>query len=282
MSLRGPLLLVSALGLFAVLDANSKVLAGAYHVSQVLAIRYVVLLALLALALAARPAAIGTLRTRRPWLHLARAACMVGSGFGFFTALKTLPVTEGYLVYFTAPFIVLGLFGVLLREPVPRSAWAWCAVGFSGVLLALWPGLSGGGSAAAYGWAFFGTLSHALVLVLNRLMRDELGMARLILWSSLPALLALAPWAAVEWVTPVGWDWFALAANGVLAGAATIAVASAFRHASAVRLAPLEFSALVWAVIADVTVWGVWPSAAVWAGAAVVAFAGAMGQRRRG
>ncbi|WP_376095403.1 DMT family transporter [Roseomonas sp. CCTCC AB2023176] len=257
--MRGPLLLIAALGLFAVLDANSKLLAGQYHVSQVLALRYAVLLGLLLGVSAARQGLGAGMRTRHPWLQLARATCMVGSGTGFFLALRTLPLAEGYLVYFTAPFLLLALFRVLLHEPVPRSAWLWCTVGFGGVLLALWPGLSGGGSWGAYAWALMGTLAHALVLVLNRALRDEPGMGRLILWSSAPALAVLAPWAAVEWVHPAGWDWLALAANGLFAGAATIALASAFRHASAGQLAPLEFSALVWAVLADVAVWGPGP-----------------------
>lgn len=277
--------MIGSLGAFAALDANSKLLAGAYHVSQVMAVRYAVLLALLAAVLAlgtVRPGLGASLRTRRPLLQLARAGCMIGSGTGFFLALRALPLAEGYLVYFTAPFLLLALFRVLLREPVPRSAWLWCAVGFGGVLLALWPGLAGGGDLVAYAWALLGTLAHALVLVLNRALRDEPGMARLILWTSGPALLVLAPWAATEWVHPTGRDWIALAANGLLAGAATIAIASAFRHASAGRLAPLEFTALVWAVLADIAIWGVWPSAWTWAGAVVVVFAGVMAQRREG
>ena len=279
--MRGPLLLLAALGLFAVLDANSKMLSGGYHVSQVLAFRYAVLLVLLGAAwVALGRHAGGGLATRRPGAQLLRAGFMVGSGAGFFLSLKVLPLAEGYLVYFTAPFMLLALFRFLLREPVAASAWAWCGVGFLGVLLALWPGISAGGSWAAYGWGLVGSFCHAMVLVLNRSLRDEPGMARLIFWSAGPALPLLLPWAVVEWVTPSLPDALALAANGVLAGGATVALAAAFRHASAGRLAPLEFSALIFAVIADVTVWGVWPPALVWAGAAVVAFAGVMAQRR--
>ncbi|WP_241666851.1 DMT family transporter [Muricoccus nepalensis] len=277
--MRGPLLLLSALGLFAVLDANSKLLSGGYHVSQVLAFRYAVLLALLAAWVILRRAAPGPLGTRRPGAQLLRSAFMVGSGAGFFLSLRHLPLAEGYLVYFTAPFMLLALFRVLLKEPVPASAWGWCGVGFTGVLLALWPGLSAGGAWAAYAWGMLGSFCHAMVLVMNRSLRDEPGMARLILWSAAPALPLLVPWAWAEWATPPAGDALALAANGLLAGGATIGLAAAFRYASAPRLAPLEFSALVFAVIADVTIWGVWPSAWVWAGAAVVSFAGIMAQR---
>jgi S-adenosylmethionine uptake transporter len=273
-------LLLSALALFAVLDANSKLLSSGYHVSQVLAFRYAVLLALLALARMAQRGAGGGLETRRPLAQLLRAGFMVGSGTGFFMALRSLPLAEGYLVYFTAPFMLLAMFGLLLKERVPASAWGWCGVGFLGVLLALWPGISAGASWGAYAWALLGTACHALVLVMNRSLRDEPGLARLVLWSAGPALPALLPWAALEWVTPTWPDALALSANGVLAGGATVALASAFRHASAGRLAPLEFSALIFGVVMDVALWGTWPSAWVWMGAAIVAFAGIMAQRR--
>ncbi len=280
--MRGPLLMLAALALFAVLDANSKVLSGGYHVSQVLAFRYAVLLALLGAARLVRPRAGGRVGTRRPWAQLLRSALMVGSGAGFFLSLRELPLAEGYLVYFTAPFMLLALFRVLLKEPVPATAWIWCGVGFLGVLVALSPGLSAGGAWAAYAWGLMGSFCHAMVLVMNRSLRDEPGMARVIFWSAVPALPALLPWAVTEWATPSWGDALALSANGVLAGGATLCLASAFRHASAGRLAPLEFSALVFAVIADVTVWGVWPPLLVWVGAGVVTFAGIMAQRRTG
>jgi S-adenosylmethionine uptake transporter len=276
------LLLLSALALFAVLDANSKLLSAGYHVSQVLAFRYAVLLAMLGAARLARPRAGGGLATRRPGAHLLRAAFMVGSGAGFFLSLRSLPLAEGYLVYFTAPFMLLALFRVLLKESVPAAAWGWCGVGFLGVLVALSPGISAGGVWAAYAWGLLGAFCHAMVLVMNRSLRDEPGMARLILWSAAPTLPVLLPWAATEWVTPSFSDALALSANGVLAGGATVALAAAFRHAGAARLAPLEFSALVFAVLLDVTVWGVWPPVLVWIGAAIVTFAGAMAQRRPG
>ena len=277
--MRGPLLLVAALGLFAVLDANSKLLSGQYPPAQVVASRYAVLLVLLALARLLRPGLGGPLATRHPLLQMLRSAAMVGSAFSFYLAMRRLPLAEGYLVYFTAPFMVLGLFHLVLRERAPLAAWACCALGFSGVLAALWPGLRAGGELAAYGWALFGTFCYATVMTINRALRHEPGQARLILWSSTPGLLAVAPFALADWLAPGPWDALALAANGVLAGGATLCLAAAFRHASAARLAPVEFSALIWAVLFDVMVWGHWPPAATWIGAVIVVAAGLLAQR---
>ncbi|MFC7552786.1 DMT family transporter [Pseudoroseomonas wenyumeiae] len=220
MPVRGPLLMLGALGLFALLDANSKLLSGSYQVPQVVLIRHIAMLALLFSARALRPGLGGPLGTAHPALHLLRAAAMLGSALGFFLALREIPMAEGYLVYFTAPFITMGLAALLLREGPPRAAWLWCAVGFLGVLVAMAPGLQAGGSLAAYGFAFMGTCCYAVVLTINRWLRNEPGTARLILWSALPGGLVLLPFAWTGWIPPAGAiDWLALAANGILAGA---------------------------------------------------------------
>jgi hypothetical protein len=75
-SFKGPLLLVGAMVLFALLDANSKLLAGRYGADQVLLIRYGTLLALLWLLRLLRPGAGGPISTKHPMLHLLRALCM--------------------------------------------------------------------------------------------------------------------------------------------------------------------------------------------------------------
>lgn len=277
--MRGSVLMLAALGLFAALDANSKLLSGAYPVEQVVLMRHLVLLGLLLALRALRPGAGGALGTAHPARHLLRGAAMLGSAIGFFMALREIPLAEGYLVFFTAPFMTLGMAVLVLGERLPRAVWLWCGVGFSGVLMAMAPGLRAGGSLLAYGFALFATFSYALVMTINRSLRHEAGVARLILWSSLPGALVLAPFAALSWVPPAGADWLFLSLNGVLAGAATICLALAFRHASAAQLAPLEFSALLWGVLADVTIWGVLPAPVTLAGAAIVVLGCVMSQR---
>nr|WP_198369713.1 DMT family transporter [Roseomonas rosulenta] len=267
------------MALFGVLDANSKLLSGTYPAEQVVAIRYAVLLAVLFAARTAMRGLGGSLATAHPWLHLVRAMFMVGSGMGFFLALRSIPLAEGYLVYFTAPFLTLGLAALVLREQTGPAVWGWSALGFAGVALAMWPGLRADGPWDAYLWALFATACYAAVMTINRMLRHETGSAVLILWSSLPGLLVLGPFAAMSWVPPDAFDLMALSLNGLLAGAATLCLAIAFRHDSAARLAPLEFSALVFAVGFDLLIWSVWPTAWTMGGAVVVVFALVMSQR---
>lgn len=267
------------MALFGVLDANSKLLSGTYPAEQVVAIRYAALLAVLFAARAAVRGLGGALTTAHPGLHLVRAMFMVGSGMGFFLALRDIPLAEGYLVYFTAPFLTLGLAALVLRERTGRAVWGWSGLGFAGVALAMWPGLRADGPWDAYLWALFATACYAAVMTINRMLRHETGSAVLILWSSLPGLIVLGPFAAMSWVPPGALDLLALALNGLLAGGATLCLAIAFRHDSAARLAPLEFSALVFAVGFDLLIWSVWPTAWTMGGAVVVVFALAMSQR---
>lgn len=280
--MKGPLFIIAAMALFALLDANSKLLSGRYAADQVIVLRYATLLLALFAGRAVLPGLGGRLTTAHPWLHLTRAAMMIGSGFGFFLALREIPMADAYLVYFTAPFMTLGLSALVLKERTGPAVWGWSLLGFAGVMLAMWPGLAAGGPVRAYLWAFFATVCYASVLTINRLLRYETGAAVLILWSSLPGLILVAPFAALSWVAPSPLDLAALAVNGLLAGSATLCLAIAFRHDSASRLAPLEFSALVFAISFDLAIWHIWPSAWTMGGAVIVVFACLMSQQAAG
>jgi drug/metabolite transporter (DMT)-like permease len=125
---------------------------------------------------------------------------MAGSAYGFFLAFRDIPLAEGYLVYFTAPFFTLLLAALVLDERNGRAVWFWSAIGFLGVMVAMYPALTSSGAAAgipwhAYAWAFLGTMTYAGFLTLSRKLRTEQNPARLIFWSSGPLFLAILPFA---------------------------------------------------------------------------------------
>lgn len=275
-----------ALMLFGVLDANSKGLSTEFSAAQALLIRHGALLALLLAARLLWQGAGGMLWSRHPWLHATRAFSMLGSGICFFIAFRHLPLADGYLVYFTAPFLTLLLARIFLKERVPRAAWIWCAAGFAGVIVALSPQLGQGdaGSLTGFAAAMIGTLFYAVNITINRGLRMETGIARLILWPGVVGVLANLPFAAAQWVQPDAVQWARLIANGVLAGGAAVLLALAFRYATAARLAPFEFIALPWSVTLDWTVFGNAPEPAVILGGVIVVVACVMSERavRRG
>jgi drug/metabolite transporter (DMT)-like permease len=274
--------MLAGIGLFGLLDANSKWLSAEHAVWQVLLVRVVTLLAIVAAMRALLPGWGGPLGSRFPRLHAARALVMLGSAVCFFQAFSRLPLAEGYLVFFTSPFLVLAMSALLLREHPPAAAWGWVAVGFGGVAIGLAPALLGGiGDAplAGYAFALAGTFCYSAVFTLNRQLRAEPGIARVLLWPALLGLAVTLPLGAAQWTTP---SWLALGqmvANGVLVGLATVSLAEAFRHAPAARLAPFGYSGLVWSLAFDFALWGRVPGGAMLAGAAVVVLACVMSER---
>lgn len=277
----GPALLITSVLLFGLLDANSKVLAGQYPAAQALLIRHGVLLVLLLVARAVSPGVGGALATRHPWLHLLRGLCMLGSGVGFYVAVRHMPLAMVYLVFFTAPFLLLALSRLLLREAVPIAAWGWCGVGFGGVLLALLPQLGHGADWIGLAGALFATLCYAVNMIVNRSLRDEQGFARLLLWPGIICAVAAAPFAMEHWVAPDAIDWLRLCLNGIFAGIAAVSLAYAFRHAAPARLAPFEFVALPWSVALDYFIFGNLPAWPTLLGGAVVVAACVMSERAR-
>ncbi len=277
----GPALLITSVLLFGLLDANSKVLAGQYPAAQALLVRHGVLLALLLMARAVSPGLGGGLGSRHPWLHLLRGLCMLGSGVGFYVAVRHMPLAMGYLVFFTAPFLMLALSRLLLREAVPLAAWAWCGVGFGGVLLALLPQLGQGADWIGLAGALFATLCYAVNMIINRSLRAEEGFARLLLWPGIICALAAAPFAMEHWVVPDAIDWLRLSVNGVFAGIAAVCLAYAFRHSAPARLAPFEYVALPWSVTLDFLFFGNTPAWPTLLGGAVVVAACVMSERAR-
>lgn len=278
---RGPLLLMAGIGLFGLLDANSKLLAGDFSAAQAIFLRHAVLLALLFALRRSFDWPGGPLRTAHPWLHGMRAASMLTAGLTFFVAVRYLSLADAYLIFFTAPFMTLILARVILREQVPRAAWLWSGVGFGGVMIALAPQLGEGGSLYGFACALLGTMAYAVNITLNRSLRAEPGIARLVLFPSLLAVLATGPLAMVHWAPPNPLEWAQLLANGLLAGGATILLALALRQSSPARLAPFEFVALPLSVTLDLAIFGNAPGAEMLLSGVVVVLACVMSERAR-
>jgi drug/metabolite transporter (DMT)-like permease len=269
------------IGLFGLLDAISKLLSADHAVWQVLLVRFATMLVAIVTLRAVLPGWGGPLATRMPGTHLLRASAMLGSATFFFLTFSLLPLVEGYLVFFTAPFFVLGLAALLLGERPRPAAWGGVALGFAGVAIGLAPGLAAaaGGKPMGFVWAICGTLCYSLVFVLNRRLRDEAGMARVVLWPALLGFVVMLGPGIATWRTPDALALVLMVANGLIVGAATAALAEAFRHASASRLAPYGYSGLVWSVAFDLALWGHLPGWPMLAGATVVVFACVMSER---
>lgn len=269
-SLKGPLLIILAIALFSANDVAMKLLSAGFGAAQVITWRCTVGLLLMG------PAAFGQMaRTRgipraRLRLQLLRGVLIHCSGLTFFVAFSRLPLFDAYVVFFSAPFVTLGLVRVMLGEAVRRAAWGWAALGFGGVAIAMAQGLSGRGDLIGYLCAALGTCSYATLMVVTRWLGPD---ARLAEGMAIPALLGIAvigPFAVAGWSPPSLADAGLLSLTGALWAVGNVSLAAAIRAASPQRLAPYDFTAMLWAVIYDAAFFATVPGAVELAGAAVV------------
>ncbi len=277
--MNGPLLMVAAMGCFALSDLLAKQLALAGHGTGALAAaRYLCLLLLLAaLALQRRRLP----RTQRPGLQLLRALAVVSSGALFIAALQRLPVPTATALVFSSPLFVSLLSWAWLGEQVGAARWGWLGLGFAGVLVVARP--VPGALQPAVLLPLASSLAWAVAMVATRRLgaddgsgRDDafstqclsgaVGLAMLSPW--LPELLpqAQAPLPAAQALT--------LIAMGLAWTAAQWLVSQAYAGAPGPVLAPFAYSQLLWALLLAVAVMGQRPDAHTLAGSALILLAG--------
>jgi drug/metabolite transporter (DMT)-like permease len=252
--------------LFSLNDAIGKWLVATYSVGQVLLIRSLFALVVLAVLLRASGFA-PVLRVDRPMVQAARVAFSTAEVFCFYTAVTYLPLADVMTYWLAAPIYVAALSPFLLGERVGPLRWAAIAVGFVGVLIALAP--SGAVAPAATVAAVFGSLSFALMILTGRSLRGTPD-TTLVFWQTAGALAAGLVLAPLAWVPPTLPDFALLGLLGVVAMAAHICVNRALKLADAATVAPMQYTLLPFAIVLGWLFFRDVPGPAMLAGAAII------------
>lgn len=246
--LRGALLFLSTLFLFAALDATAKYMSLFFAVPLLVWARYVVHFLIMLVAMAP---AMGReiLLTRRPWLMSFRALTLVGVTLLGQLALKTLPLAETTALVFVTPLLVALLAGPLLGERINLRVWLATATGFSGVLLIARPGgaLLGPGVAYALGAA----LCYAIYQILTRKLAASEHPTRLLFYTALVGTLSMSAVLPAYWEgqIPTPMQGLLIVSLGIYGGLGHFLMIRAFRDAPASSLSPLLYVQLIWATL---------------------------------
>ena len=269
-ALAGIGLMVLGIFLFCCNDALGKWLLGTYSVWQMLVIRSIAAMLLLApfiwregrAAFAAAP---------RPALQFARVMLSVVESVMFFIAVTYLPLADTVTFYLAGPIYVTALSAIFLREPVGWRRWSAVIVGFLGVMIALRP------SAATLTWpaliAIAGSFSFAVFLIITRMLR---GTSDVVMVSGqFAAMLAVSGVVApVGWIAPSGLDFALMMVLGAVAMLAFACVNRSLKLAPASVVVPYQYTMIVWAIALGWLVFGDVPDTFTLAGAAIIVAAG--------
>lgn len=271
-NLRGMLSMLLAVATFSLMDACLKVLAPHYAPMQVAALRGMSSWPLVAAWVLFDGGPRQLLRVRWP-LHLLRGVLSIVMLASFAYALRSLPLAETYTLFFVAPLLITALAAIVLRERVDWRGWAAIIAGFGGTLIVLRP--TGAGMLTLAGLAVLvSATGYAISAITVRVLGRSDPTQAMVFWMlTMTSLFALA-FAWREW-TPIRHEhWSVLIGLGVFGAIGQYAITDAFRRAAASRIAPLEYTALVWGITLDYTLWQTLPDAVTLTGAAVIIAAG--------
>lgn len=197
------------------------------------------------------------LATRRPAGHLLRSGLGAAAMFASFAAVALLPVAEATLLAQLTP-VLMALGGVvLLGERFTAHRAGALLLALAGVAVLVLPGL-GAGAAQVEGYALgllAALLSAGALLTVRRISRTETAGAIAFYFILVSALAGLAT-LPLGWAALTGPALGLLVLSGLFGGAAHICMTLALRYAEASRLAPFEYVALIWPVLADLLVFG--------------------------
>lgn len=199
--------------------------------------------------------------TRRPLGHLVRSGLGAAAMFASFAAVARLPVAEATLLAQLSP-VAMAVGGVLLlgeRFTLHRAA-AFALV-LAGVAALVVPDLGESrGQVMGYGLGVLAALLTAGALVtVRRISRTETAASIAFYFVLVTALAGLAT-LPLGWVAVSGQTLALLVLAGLFGGAAHICMTLALRYAEVSRLAPFEYVALIWPVLADLAIFGLAPS----------------------
>ena len=193
-------------------------------------------------------------RTSRTGLHILRAIAGLLSQVLMFVAVKRMPLMDAVLLSNSAPLFIPLITWAWLKEKIGGIVWASLVVGFVGVILILKPTsalISNPIALIATSAAIFS--AFALVTV-NRLSVTETT-ERILFYYFLISSIASVPFAIAEWHTPTNSEWIYLVGIGIFMAASQLLIILAYRQASAGRIAPFNYSVVVFSGLIGWLVW---------------------------
>ena len=268
---------VCGLFLFSLQDVVIKYFSNDYSVLQIVIIRGLVaalVVGTVVLTLFGREGFV----IRQPRLVFNKGFLAFLSYLTYYMAIASLPLADVVTITFSAPIMVTVMSALLLGEQVGLRRWSAVVVGFMGVFIVVGPG--GKIANIAVSFAALASLTYALSSVIARYIGPEdrpwtvtfyfsvahfFGGVILSLFVLAFGSILVANHPSIEflvrpWSTENHTDLLIMAALGVNAALGFYFLNKAYLSAQASKVAPFEYTYILWAVIFGYVFWGEVPA----------------------
>ncbi|WP_425093838.1 DMT family transporter [Tropicimonas sp. S265A] len=226
----------------------------------------------------------GDLRTgfkaRRPSAHIIRGLVGTGAMATSFAGLGLLPLPEVTAIRFASPLFVVVFAAVLLGETVRLFRSTAVLVGFAGVIIVMYPRLSGGAAFAMEGAALgailclIGAALAALAHVQIRNMTKTEKTSAIVFWFTITSMTLSLLTIPFGWAMPSWQVATMLICAGLCGGAGQIFMTTAYSKADVSLLAPFDYASIVMAMVVGYFVFAEVPTGNMIVGAIIVTSAG--------
>ena len=270
----GIFLMLSAWGLFAVVDTSAKSLVlASISTVQVVFMRYAVQFGC-SLIGAAGPFPVTRKMGQKTFFLLSfRAILLVVCTFFNFIAIKYLPLTMTSAIMFSSPIIVASISMVFLRESV--DVWKILAIflWFVGVLVIIRP------FDAHFHWAALLCVHNAIAISVFSLITRQLSgvvtASTMQFFAGGFGTIVFSPLVLIYWENPTSLiSWVLMFFMGIVAWAGHEVFARAHLFSSAATLMPFSYSNIIFMTLASYFVFESRPDFLVFAGAFLIVFSG--------
>jgi len=268
------LLVVSAVGLFSVLNVEVKILRADFGAAQLVWARYAgALVFMLAVFTPMRGRRFLLLRTARPAAQILRGVCLVCSSLCFFLAIKWVPLATAAAITMLGPVLITALSGPLLGERVGPRRWAAVVFGFIGALVIIRPGFGD------TPWQIVFTVASAVTSAFYALLTRRLSAGEdpatsatiaAVVGTAALSLIVWGDWRAPSGAVEIGM----IVSLGLLSGLGHYLYTVAFGCGPASVVAPFNYSHLLFSALLGFVVFGHFPDLWAWAGAALIVASG--------
>jgi drug/metabolite transporter (DMT)-like permease len=256
---------------FSLLDASAKYLTGELPLWMVLWGRYLFhFLFVMVFFFRGSPREI--IYTKKLEIQMLRSFLIFSAGVAFWGALKFMPLADCMVIAFASPLFVAALSAPVLKETVGKYRWGGIAIGLSGVVIVMRPGIG------VFEWVsvlpLLAGFFYASAQITTRILCRTDNLLTTLIYTSTGGILFSSVPVFIVWVPPTLQQWLLLMWLGFLGAAGHYLMIKAFELAPASLLAPFDYAGILWATFLGFFIFHDLPDTWTITGAAVIISSG--------
>jgi drug/metabolite transporter (DMT)-like permease len=214
-----------------------------------------------------------TVSTGQPAKHAIRMILGLSAMAANFSAMMMLPLAEATTIGFAVPLFATLLAATVLKEPTGRYRWSAVGIGFIGVIIALQPDSSkfiGSGASIA----IIGAILTSGVAIQLRMMARTESTGAIVFWFSLSSMVPLSIAMLFVGHNHDPQIWAVIAGLSCAGAIAQILLTASLRFGAVSAVLTMDYSSLLWSVLAGYYMFSEIPGPHVWMGAPLIIASG--------